>query len=85
MTTNMTYRRVVPPLMPSGLAADNSVFVLLMLERLRSKNRENVQQRVGLDHWEDEGGSVAEADVATPPSARTLIEATPGLRRPVYV
>jgi hypothetical protein len=71
MTTNMTYRRFIPPPVPSGQPTDNSIITLLMLGRLRSKDKEKVQQKVVLDHWEDEGGSVAETEVATPPSART--------------
>jgi hypothetical protein len=79
MTTNMTYRRFIPPPVPSGQAADNSVFALLMLARVRNKVKEKVQQKVGLDHWEDEGGSLAETDVATPrspPSDRPRLKHT---------
>jgi len=85
MTTGMTYRRFIPPPVPSGQSTDNSVISLLMLGRLRNKVKEKLQRKVGLGRWENEGGSVAATDVATPPSARTLIEATRGLRRPVYV
>ncbi len=58
MTTNMTYRRFIPPPAPSGHAADNSVLTLLMLGRLRSKYKEKAQQKAELDNWEDEGGRV---------------------------
>jgi len=79
MTTNMTYRRFIPPSVPSGQAAGNSVFALLMLARLRNKDKEEVQQKVGLDHWEDEGGSLAETHVATlrsPSSDRPRLKRT---------
>jgi len=71
MTTNMTYSRFIPPPAPRGQATDNSVTTLLMLGRLRNKDKEKLQRKVGLDRWEDEGGSVAATDVATPASART--------------
>jgi hypothetical protein len=60
----MIYRRVIPPLVPGGRAAEDSIFALLMLGRLR--NRIKTQQNAALDRWEDEGGSVAATDVAAP-------------------
>lgn len=60
----MIYRRFISPLLPGGRAADNSVFTLLTLGRLRNKQRDEVQQKAALDHWEDEGGSLAASDVA---------------------
>jgi hypothetical protein len=54
----------MPPVVPSGHAADNSLFTLLTLGRIRNKQREKVQKRSDLDHWEDEGGSLAASDIA---------------------
>jgi hypothetical protein len=67
MTTNTTYRRFIPP---SGRAAEYSIVALLMLEHLRNKDKEKVPQKAELDHWEDEGGSVAATDVAEPRQRR---------------
>lgn len=66
MTTRMIYRRFIPPLVPGARAADDAVFALLMLGRLRNKQREKMQQRAELDHWEDEGGSMAARSARNP-------------------
>jgi len=71
MTTNMTYSRFIPPPVPSGQSTDSFVTTLLMLGRLRNKDGERLQRKVGLDRWEDEGGGVAATDVATLTSVRT--------------
>lgn len=56
-----SYRRVIPPTLPTGAAAAGSqagsLFAALRLARLRA--REQLRQKAELDDWEAEGGSVA--------------------------
>jgi hypothetical protein len=54
----MTYKRLIPSLVPKGGVAGPTVLAsLLQLERTRAPGNE--PQRAALNGWEEEGGSVA--------------------------
>lgn len=55
-----SYRRFIPPRVPTGDTTAISAFTSLMAARLRHKEQKQLKEE--LDDWEDEGGSVAAAD-----------------------
>jgi len=59
-----SYTRFIPPFVPIGGAAGVSAFTLLMLERLRNKQKGPL--KASLDDWENEGGCMAARDVSVP-------------------
>ena len=65
------YRRFIPPFEPIGSAASATTFASPMLERLR--NKQKGRRKAALEDWENEGGRMADSDVAVPvrPSINT--------------
>lgn len=63
-----SYKRFIPPTLPTGDAAAGSLFADISLARLCA--REPQRQKAELENWETEGGSVAASlDVARELSA----------------
>jgi hypothetical protein len=60
----LNYKRLLPRLVLIGGTAAALVFTSRMVERLCSKQER--RQTAALSDWEDEGGRLAPADVATP-------------------
>lgn len=56
------YSRFIPPPSPIAGTGTASVFISLMVARLRNIQAE--RQKAELEEWEDEGGSLPATDVA---------------------